>query len=81
MNHKLPTLPLLILMGAFVMAEDKPQSLFEFTGADAAKDWQPVNDGVVGDVSEGKFQITDMQTVPNRMYSREPRLPINSAGI
>lgn len=68
-------------MGAFVMAEDKPQSLFEFTGADAAKDWQPVNDGVVGDVSEGKFQITDMQTLPNRMRSREPRLPINSTGI
>lgn len=81
MNHKLPTLPLLILMGAFVMAEDKPQSLFEFTGADAAKDWQPVNDGVMVGVSGEKFQFTDKQTVPNRMRSRESRPPGNSAGI
>lgn len=57
MNHEMPTLPPLILMGAFFMAEDKPQSLFEFTGADAAKDWRPVNDGVVGDVSEGKVPV------------------------
>lgn len=51
MNHEIPTLPPLILMGAFVMAEDKPQSLFEFTVAEAANDWQPVNDGVMGGVS------------------------------
>jgi NADH dehydrogenase [ubiquinone] 1 alpha subcomplex assembly factor 1 len=41
------------------MADDKPIILFEFTGADAAKQWQTVNDGVMGGVSEGKFEITD----------------------
>lgn len=63
MIHKMLMLPLLILMGSFVMAEDKPQTLFDFTGADAAKDWQAVNDGVMGGVSEGKFKITDKKTM------------------
>ena len=45
------------------MADDKPQPLFEFTGADAAKEWQAVNDGVMGGVSEGKFQIADQKTL------------------
>jgi monofunctional biosynthetic peptidoglycan transglycosylase len=63
MIHKMLKLPLLLLMGSFVMSEDKPQPLFDFTGADAAKEWQSVNDGVMGGVSEGKFKITDMQTM------------------
>jgi monofunctional biosynthetic peptidoglycan transglycosylase len=63
MIHKMLALPLLLLMGSFVMSEDKPQPLFDFTGADAAKEWQSVNDGVMGGVSEGKFKITDMQTM------------------
>lgn len=54
---------LLILMGSMVMADDKPQPLFDFTGADAAKEWQAVNDGVMGGVSEGKFKISDKKTV------------------
>lgn len=63
MIHKLLTLPLLILMGSFVMAEDTPMPLIDFAGADAAKDWQTVNDGVMGGVSEGKFKITDKKTM------------------
>lgn len=63
MIHTMLALPLLILMGSFVMAEDKPQSLFDFTGTEASKEWQPVNDGVMGGVSEGKFKITDKQTL------------------
>ena len=63
MIHKMLALPLLILMGSFVMADDKPQTLFDFTGADAEKDWQAVNDGVMGGVSEGKFKITDKKTL------------------
>jgi monofunctional biosynthetic peptidoglycan transglycosylase len=63
MIHKMLTLPLLFLMGSFVMAEEKPQPLFDFTGADAAKDWQSVNDGVMGGVSEGKLKITDKKTM------------------
>ena len=45
------------------MADDKPQVLFDFTGADAAKEWQNVNDGVMGGVSEGKFKITDKKSL------------------
>ena len=54
---------LALLLVTTVMAEDKPQPLFDFTGADAAKEWQSVNDGVMGGVSEGKFKITDKQTM------------------
>ena len=63
MTYKMLTLPLLILMGSFVMADNKPHTLFDFTGVDAAKEWQSVNDGVMGGVSEGKFQITDKKTL------------------
>lgn len=63
MIHKILALLLLILMGSFVMAEDTPQTLFDFTGADAAKNWQTVNDGVMGGVSKGKFTITDRKTM------------------
>lgn len=70
MNHKLLTLPLLTLMGSFVMGEDKSQSLFDFTGNEASKEWQPVNDGVMGGVSEGKFRgDTTMNSIPS------PRMP------
>ena len=45
------------------MVEEKPPTLFDFTGADAAKEWQAVNDGVMGGVSEGNFKITDKKTL------------------
>lgn len=54
---------ILLAFGSFVMADDSPHSLFDFTGADAAKEWQTVNDGVMGGVSEGKFKITDRKTL------------------
>ena len=53
----------LLLSGAFLMADDKPDVLFKFAGADAAKEWQTVNDGVMGGVSEGKFTITEKKTL------------------
>ena len=54
---------LALLMVTTAMAEDTPHTLFDFTGADAAKEWQTVNDGVMGGVSEGKFKITDKKTM------------------
>ena len=54
---------ILLAFGSFVMADDTPQVLFDFAGADAAKEWQTVNDGVMGGVSEGKFKITDKKTL------------------
>lgn len=53
----------LLLSGAFLMADDKPRVLFEFAGADASKEWQMVNDGVMGGVSGGTFKITDTKTL------------------
>ena len=52
-----------LLMVTMAMAEDTPIPLFDFTGADSAKEWQTVNDGVMGGVSEGKFTITDKATM------------------
>ncbi len=55
---------LALVAGTTVMsAEDTPKTLFDFSGADAAKNWQAVNDGVMGGVSEGKFQIVDKKTL------------------
>jgi monofunctional biosynthetic peptidoglycan transglycosylase len=45
------------------MADDTLLTLFDFTGADAAKEWQTVNDGVMGGVSDGKFKITDAKSM------------------
>lgn len=63
MIHKMLVLPLLLPMGWFMIAEAPPQSLFDFTGADAAREWQTVNDNVMGGVSEGRFRITDRKTL------------------
>ena len=52
-----------LLTGSMVMADEPLKVLFDFTGADAAKEWQAVNDGVMGGVSEGKFKITDKKTL------------------
>jgi NADH dehydrogenase [ubiquinone] 1 alpha subcomplex assembly factor 1 len=54
---------LLLVLVTSAMANDPPQTLFDFTAPDAAKDWQTVNDGVMGGVSEGKFRITQRQTL------------------
>lgn len=51
------------LLGAVVMADEPQTVLFDFTGADAAKEWQTINDGVMGGVSEGKFGITEKKTL------------------
>ena len=37
---------------------DEPHVLFDFTKADAATEWQTVNDGVMGGVSQGNFRVT-----------------------
>jgi monofunctional biosynthetic peptidoglycan transglycosylase len=45
------------------MAEDTARISFDFSAADAGKEWQNVNDGVMGGVSEGKLKITDKKTL------------------
>lgn len=52
-----------LLIVTTAMADDTPRTLFDFTKAEAAKQWQTVNDGVMGGVSEGEFKITDERTM------------------
>lgn len=42
---------------------DEPRMLFDFARPEAAQAWQPVNDGVMGGVSDGRFKITDQGTM------------------
>src|SRR4051812_41578158 len=58
-----PAAFILLAFGSFIMADDTPPTLFDFGKADAAKDWQAVNDGVMGGVSVGKFKITADKTL------------------
>ncbi len=37
--------------------------LFDFAVPEATQAWQPVNDGVMGGVSDGRFKITDQGTM------------------
>lgn len=53
----------LLLFGMLAMADNQPQPLIDFARSDAAGEWQTVNDGVMGGVSEGKFKITDTKTL------------------
>ena len=54
---------LLICSTAVAQAKDKPTGLFKFGKPNAAKQWQTVNDGVMGGVSDGQFRITDKGTM------------------
>jgi NADH dehydrogenase [ubiquinone] 1 alpha subcomplex assembly factor 1 len=46
-----------------VVAERTLRTLFDFAGPEAAQQWQAVNDGVMGGVSDGRFRITDDKTL------------------
>ena len=44
----------LFVMGSSLVADDTPNVPSDFSGADAIKEWQTINDGVMGGVSEGR---------------------------
>jgi NADH dehydrogenase [ubiquinone] 1 alpha subcomplex assembly factor 1 len=54
---------LVLLMTKTAMTDDALLTLFDFTRIEAAKEWQTVNDGVMGGVSNGRFKITDSKTM------------------
>lgn len=54
---------LLLSTGNSSMLLDKYQSLFDFDSPDAAGEWQTVNDGVMGGLSDGRFRITQAKTM------------------
>ncbi len=58
---RVPVLIALLLVQA--VAEQSLRTLFDFTGPEAAQQWQAVNDGVMGGVSDGRFRITPESTL------------------
>jgi monofunctional biosynthetic peptidoglycan transglycosylase len=54
---------LVALMGVPSMAQAPQVALFAFASPDAAAEWQTVNDGVMGGVSDGRFRITERRTL------------------
>jgi NADH dehydrogenase [ubiquinone] 1 alpha subcomplex assembly factor 1 len=61
----MPSIWLMILLSlsAQVVTQEAPRSLFQFSGPEAAREWQAVNDGVMGGVSDGRFRITPERTM------------------
>jgi monofunctional biosynthetic peptidoglycan transglycosylase len=54
---------LIALAGVPSAAQAPLVPLFAFASPDTAAAWQAVNDGVMGGVSDGRFRITDRQTM------------------
>jgi NADH dehydrogenase [ubiquinone] 1 alpha subcomplex assembly factor 1 len=55
-----------LLMAAFLLqavAEKVIQPVLDFAGPATAQNWQAVNDGVMGGVSDGRFRITPDKTL------------------
>jgi NADH dehydrogenase [ubiquinone] 1 alpha subcomplex assembly factor 1 len=49
---------ILLAISGQVATEEALRPLLGFAGPDAAQQWQAVNDGVMGGVSDGRFKIT-----------------------
>jgi monofunctional biosynthetic peptidoglycan transglycosylase len=58
-----PVTLFLMMLSSTLVAAGEEQVLFDFGNPDAAKQWQTVNDGVMGGVSDGRFKITDNKTM------------------
>ena len=58
---RFPLLLAVLLMQA--VAEKALMSILDFAGPDSAQQWQAVNDGVMGGVSDGRFKITEEKTL------------------
>lgn len=48
-----------LMGGSTLMAANKDRILFDFEKPDAVRQWQTVNDGVMGGVSDGRIKIND----------------------
>jgi NADH dehydrogenase [ubiquinone] 1 alpha subcomplex assembly factor 1 len=53
----------ILLMAGVPMAADQYQMLFDFGKTDSANEWQTVNDGVMGGISQGQIKITTEKTM------------------
>jgi monofunctional biosynthetic peptidoglycan transglycosylase len=61
MNTIFLTVPFFFLIGSTLLAEERV--LFEFAKPAASRDWQSVNDGVMGGISDGRFKISENKTL------------------
>jgi len=53
----------LLLMAGVPMAADQYELLFDFGKTDSANEWQIVNDGVMGGISQSQIKITPEKTI------------------
>jgi hypothetical protein len=72
LTHLLPAILAVFSLSLTVpdVADDSGRTLFDFAKPDAAQAWQPVNDGVMGGVSDGRFKITDQGTMEVKDFRR-----------
>lgn len=54
---------ILIALSGQVATVIPQHTLFAFTSPEAAHKWQAVNDGVMGGVSDGRFQVSEEGTL------------------
>jgi hypothetical protein len=58
---RIPLLLVVLLLQA--VTEKALEPVLDFAGPDTSRQWQAVNDGVMGGVSDGRFRITDENTL------------------
>lgn len=56
-------LSMLFTTSTLGFAADQSRVLFKFQNGESSKEWQAVNDGVMGGVSDGRFKITSENTL------------------
>jgi monofunctional biosynthetic peptidoglycan transglycosylase len=56
-------LGLLVCLLGQIATQEALRPLLDFTGPDTAQNWQAVNDGVMGGVSDGRFRIAPDKTL------------------
>jgi NADH dehydrogenase [ubiquinone] 1 alpha subcomplex assembly factor 1 len=54
---------ILLAIVSQVATKEALRPVLDFAGPEAAQQWQAVNDGVMGGVSDGRFRITDAGTL------------------
>ncbi len=58
-----PLVVVVVTMATTLRAGAGSVRLFDFTSPSAAREWQSVNDGVMGGISDGRFRITAERTL------------------
>ena len=53
----------LLTVSSQIATEEALRPVLDFTAPDAAQNWQAVNDGVMGGVSDGRFKLTPEKTL------------------